>query len=167
MKILLPTVLPSAVNMFMNIPWHHSSLANYIQPPKSSPNNLQSHCLWISLVLMLHYLLFMILICKSSSCLTSGWWPLTLSLSSLSSLCEKIEGSSFLGVLVGGKGIVLFSAKRPRFCRTGESRDHRAKQGTKKEKRLIRQQPGSFSQTFTTENFLLLLSCKGKRLMFL
>ena len=38
-----------------------------------------------------------------------------LSLSSLSSLCEKIEVSSFFGILVGGKGIVLFSARRPRF----------------------------------------------------
>lgn len=38
-----------------------------------------------------------------------------LSLSSLSSLCEKMELSSFLGILVGGRGIVLFSARRPRF----------------------------------------------------
>lgn len=61
------------------------------------------------------YLLFMILMCRSSSCFTSGCCPLLWSLSWLSSLWEKMELSSFLGTLVGGRGIVLFSARRPRF----------------------------------------------------
>lgn len=60
------------------------------------------------------YLLFIILMWISSSCFISVWSPFALSLSSLSSLL-KIEDSSFLGIRVGGNGIVLFSAKRPRF----------------------------------------------------
>lgn len=57
----------------------------------------------------------MILMCRSSSCFTSGCCPLLLSLSWLSSLWEKMELSSFLGTLLGGRGMLLFSARRPRF----------------------------------------------------
>lgn len=46
----------------------------------------------------------------------SAWSVLLLSPPSLSSLL-KTEASSFLGTRVGGRGMVRFSARRPRFCR--------------------------------------------------
>lgn len=47
----------------------------------------------------------------------SAWSELLLSPPSLSSLL-KTEASSFLGTRVGGRGMVRFSARRPRFCRS-------------------------------------------------
>lgn len=55
-----------------------------------------------------------------------AWSPLARSLPSLSSLL-KMEASSFLGTRLGGRGMVRFSAKRPRFWKTQKRRDFKSR----------------------------------------